>query len=145
MKKWDDWFEAVDQNGPVYENKGNCWLWTGALVRGYGVYRNKYVHRLSYERFIGHIPLSMEADHLCRNKACCNPNHLEIVTPTENKRRAAPYSKNLIWLNKFKTHCKYGHPFNAQNTEILPSGSRKCLMCKSKAYEKVKANYARYI
>ena len=78
---------------------GTCWLWTGvtAGTRGrYGYFQaatkqsiNKVLaHRWIYTQVIGDIPDGMEIDHLCRNKMCVNPQHLEPVTPDENKRRA---------------------------------------------------------
>lgn len=74
-----------------------CWLWTRPLHSG-GYARiqlggksakHHFVHRLSYERFIGPIPKGMTIDHLCRNRACVNPHHLEPVSRTENIRRGA--------------------------------------------------------
>jgi len=55
---------------------------------GYGRYLKQSAHRLWYERRYGPIPEGMEIDHLCRNTSCVNPDHLEAVTPVENKRRS---------------------------------------------------------
>lgn len=72
---------------------GGCWNWPGARTRkGYGQIRlaegrTSYTHRESYMAFVGPIPEGLEIDHLCRNRGCFNPDHLEPVTPGENARR----------------------------------------------------------
>ena len=75
----------------------SCWEWTSAIDNyGYGIIQlskpvriNKKAHRVSYELSVGPIPDDMTIDHLCRNKKCVNPSHLEVVTASENSRRAA--------------------------------------------------------
>lgn len=91
----------------------NCWVWeAGRLRAGYGVfyYHKKTVkaHRYSYETFRGDIPAGFVIDHLCMNKPCVNPVHLDAVTPRTNTMRSpiAP-----AYLNAQKTHCKRGHLF----------------------------------
>lgn len=69
----------------------HCWIWQGALSnKGYGQIctdRTRSAHRVSYETFVGPVPLGMQLDHLCRNRACINPGHLEPVTAKENQQR----------------------------------------------------------
>jgi len=74
------------------ELDGSCWAWTGYVSpNGYGQMgdnrRIHYVHRWAYEHFIGPIPEGLVIDHLCRNRRCVNPAHLEPVTAEENWRR----------------------------------------------------------
>ena len=91
---------------------GECWVWKGAPIKnGYGQYRRKgtrscYVHRLVYEALVGPIPEGKFLDHLCRNRLCVNPGHLEIVTNRENVLRGVGPTA----VNAQKTHCKRGHP-----------------------------------
>lgn len=78
----------------IVDRKSGCWLWIGSRhPRGYGRFwargRNVYTHRYLYPLAKGPIPPGLELDHLCGNKHCCNPNHLEAVTHGENMRRAA--------------------------------------------------------
>lgn len=68
-----------------------CWLFTGALVTGYGRIglgdTHALTHRVMYELLVGPVPEGMDLDHLCRRRACCNPRHLEPVTRRENLLR----------------------------------------------------------
>ena len=72
-------------------------------------------HRVAYELVKGKIPAGLELDHLCRNRICCNPAHLEAVTGRENSLRGvSPWAKNAC-----ATHCPRGHPYDAENTYVL--------------------------
>ena len=94
--------------------ESTCWYWAGALVDGYGSLsvhgRMKRAHRLYYELLIGKIPDGLELDHICRERSCVNPSHLEPVTSRENVLRS-PLTLNSKYLGR--THCKYGHPLVA--------------------------------
>lgn len=107
--------------------ESGCWMWIGNTDKwGYAVcrvdYRRKFVHRLSYEFFVGPIPKSLQLDHLCRVRCCVNPKHLEPVTARENVRRSPIH-------NKWRTHCKRGHEFNLENTAYNGGGKRYCKQC----------------
>lgn len=98
---------------------------------GYGTLTtNRYggkvlAHRWSYEYHVGPIPAGLELDHLCRNRACVNPEHLEPVSHRVNTLRGtAPTA-----VNAAKTHCLRGHPFSGDNLHITPKGKRECRAC----------------
>lgn len=117
-----------------------CHEWTGRIDRyGYGQFRpggrhtsKVGAHRWAYEEFVGAIPAGLQVDHLCRNRKCVNPEHLEAVTPRENVLR----SLNPPALNARKTHCAKGHPFSAENTSTY-GNRRVCKACKA-AYDAVR-------
>jgi len=81
-------------------------------------------HRWSYEYWNGKIPEKLQIDHLCRNRACVNPLHLEAVTLVENLRRGIQSTGNPK-----KTHCKYGHPLSGRNLYVRSNGKRYCKEC----------------
>ena len=104
-----------------------CWIWVGAKNDdGYGRFWNGerliFSHRYAYEYYRSKIPKDLTVDHLCRNRICCNPKHLELVTRKENLFRSPIY-------NGTKTHCNHGHAFTGENLHILKNGNRVCKEC----------------
>lgn len=118
-----------------------CWEWQGARSKGgyylrgespgYGMlaFRGemRMAHAVAYELFVGPAPRrdsGLCIDHLCRNHACANPDHLEVVTHSENKLRG----QSVCADNARKTHCKRGHEFTEENTYRW-QGKRHCRTC----------------
>lgn len=140
----------------VYLENG-CWKMTGHVnINGYtyfgytnppGYRKSILAHRFSYERLVGPIAVGMVVDHLCRNRLCVNPSHMEIIGRGENVLRG----DTLPAKNLKKTHCPKGHPYSGDNLyrqrrspsripktqfdfSIPLSGSRRCRSC-AKEYQ----------
>lgn len=123
--------ERITRNVAV-DDKG-CWIWQGYVHpnTGYGsIYfdgESTVAHRVAYRLFVGPIPTGLHIDHLCRVRACANPEHLEPVTVLENVRRAPVH---IAHVNRAKTHCVNGHEYTPENTGR--SGKyqyRYCIAC----------------
>ena len=117
-----------------------CWEWLGRLdANGYARVRINgvpdYAHRHTYRLWRGEIPAGMEIDHLCRNRGCCNPDHLEAVTHRENLRRSPihpffnPEMRYTHRPRPPRTHCCNGHPQTPENLYTLKDGKQRCAVC----------------
>lgn len=116
----------------VDKQLNGCWLWTGRIHKnGYGQLgrtvngekRTLTAHRMSYEDARGLIPPGLTLDHLCRNRACVRPAHLEAVTHRENQERG---------IRAALFCCPKGHPYAGGNLYVNPTtGSRHCRTCRA--------------
>lgn len=111
------------------EKTESCWNWCGALKLGYGRIERKrkqyQAHRVVYEALIDEIPGGLELDHLCRNKRCVNPAHLEPVTHTEN------IARNIPFIVK-KEFCSKGHKFSGIGVNFRDKKPVQiCRICKA--------------
>jgi hypothetical protein len=116
----------------VREVDGGCWEWTGSLNRdGYG---NAWAsgacrgaHRVAFEAMVCDIPADLELDHLCRNRACVNPYHMDMVTHRVNIRRGI-LGDVLRARAAAITHCPRDHEYTPANT-MQQGNKRKCRTC----------------
>jgi hypothetical protein len=122
------------------DKSGDCWTWTALIhTAGYGSFRPHnqgpvlYAHRYAYELEVAQIPEGMVLDHLCRNRRCVNPAHLEPVTHRENILRGTGASAR----NVDKTHCPKGHPYTDDNTYRAKGHGRECRACIRGRYDPV--------
>jgi len=133
-------FSTIKISDCSFYNKIPCWDWQGKPdANGYGRLVNcltntGYAHRAIYQILVQPISDLVVCDHLCKNRICVNPAHIEVVSSAENGKRK-------INQNAKKTHCKRGHQFNFENTIIRYSKygrfmSRDCRTCYQSKLEK---------
>jgi hypothetical protein len=128
----------------VHKTK-TCWIWTRSKSGdGYGnVYwegRNTGAHRVAYKLIQGSFPpKGLEIDHLCRNRICVNPKHLEAVQPRINKLRGV----SIVAIHAKRKHCSKGHLYTLENLQKGFSHGRpwrRCRICRKLEYQKGKLN-----
>lgn len=134
---WTEWAQVTFEErlrSKVTVVPGECWEWCGTVDRdGYGEISlgrkregKARAHRAMYELEAGPVPDGMVLDHLCRNRGCVNPEHLEPVTNRENILRG----EGVAAVNARKTHCLREHPLSGANLWVNRRGQRQCRTCK---------------
>ncbi|MEU7377616.1 HNH endonuclease signature motif containing protein [Streptomyces albidoflavus] len=122
----------------AFDTDTGCWQWTASRTPGgYGSVRMPGIannaHRALYSLMVGPLPPNLHLDHLCRNRLCVNPDHLEPVSQAENNRRAGAA----------RTHCKYGHEYTPDNTYRRKGRGRECREClRTRSRERYRATRA---
>lgn len=127
--------DAIDRFAARYEvdEVTGCWVWPTRTRLEYGRLaargRSYAAHRFSYEVSTGvPLPTNLVLDHLCRNRPCVNPAHLEPVAQVINIRRGLSGASNAA-----KSHCPHGHAYTAANTYVIPkTGGRTCRTCSNR-------------
>lgn len=177
-------FAAYNKEAKSYErflqrisiSDSGCWQMTGLHDRdGYAHFhkskRQSKAHRISYEFHSGLIPAGLTIDHLCKNKGCVNPEHLEAVTAQENASRHKAEGYKQWWaalsdaektmfverssrkasqiaaVKKLAaTHCKRGHEWKPETTYIVSStGHRRCNICFAEVQKRARAKTSKSI
>lgn len=135
----------------VAKDPAGCWLFEGGLNKfGYGKvsirkeggagWAVRGAHRVVYEALVGPVPPGLQLDHLCRQRRCVNPDHLEPVTPRENTMRSRAPSR----LNADKTACDKGHELTPENTYTW-RGQRHCRACRRESDRQRQATKTEYM
>jgi hypothetical protein len=139
----------------VVDPDTGCWVWHAAKRGGYGAFSIKGkmtgAHQVSYEAVNGPVPAGLELDHLCRNRACVNPGHLEPVTSSENKRRSPLVRRHMLERARrgrsvarandaARPTCKNGHARTPANIYVSPDGYRRCRACNQAACRRYKTD-----
>jgi hypothetical protein len=110
--------------------ESGCWEWTASKSQGYGRYQHegamRLAHRVSWLTLVGPAPDGLVLDHLCRNRACVNPAHMEPVTIGENTMRGIGPTAEFAR----RTHCEVGHELTPENTYLFRGSIRYCRECK---------------
>lgn len=120
----------MDRFWAKVDKSGDCWVWTAALVDGYGTIKvdGKMIraHRLSYEMAFGPIPAGAQINHRCGNRACVRPDHLYAGTHSMNMLDSVGHGTHRC---SRVTHCPKGHEYTDENT-YASKGKRACRTCK---------------
>ena len=126
QQRWNKFWGSVH-----YQLDSKCWEWQGSKYPNgdgqcYMPGMTRYAHKVSYIQCIGEVPEGLDLDHLCRNRLCVNPAHLEPVTRQTNVLRGIGF----IPEKARATHCNYGHEYTEINTYRAPNQTRHCKICR---------------
>jgi len=130
---------AVARFWPKVAKTDGCWDWTASVnSKGYGLIsvngRLHLAHRISYLWAKGEIPEGLQVDHLCFNKRCVNPDHLEAVTARVNTLR----SRKAFATDE---RCARGHRWDVPGTLSMSGGKRRCLACRHDDRQRANAEF----
>ena len=131
---WDRFWSNVS------EQPNGCWQWIGWKDdRGYGRFSvrrySRWAHRVAWRLLRSPIPSWLQIDHLCRNRSCVNPGHMELVTPQQNILRGT----SLAAVRAQRELCPQGHRYDASNTYISKRNERHCRTCHRKNAHRARA------
>jgi len=126
----------------VIDPSSGCWQWQGPTNYGYGRFYSRGVtyraHRAAYELLVGPVPIGLEMHHLCHNRACVNPSHLQPIERHDHWLLGTSVSL----FNATKETCVNGHPFTEENTHIYEKAGRKVRHCRACGRERVRKQAA---
>lgn len=120
------------------DKSDGCWNWTASLTaNGYALFKldttagkSIMAHRYAYQELNGPIPDDLTIDHLCKNRRCCNPAHMEVVTRGENSRRGKGWIQGVaVRRANAEIGCRKGHPRTPDHAFKTPKGNWRCRTC----------------